>query len=112
MNPKNEAPNPFRRRPSGSNVLKLRALEAFDKRGWLNPPIWAALIGFYPARSAYSYLLHLHRFRLLERRIGANGLIVYSLSKRGKERLQWLRNSSARSQAKNQTKEAVMDIKA
>jgi len=51
------------------NQLKRKALEIFARQGgWLTPPEWAVLAGFYPIRSAYSYLLRLHRFGLLERR--------------------------------------------
>ena len=84
-------PNPFRLRSKKHNRLKKRALEIFEQRGWLNPPMWAVLSGFYPARAAYSYLLRLHRFGLLLRREDAEGLLVYGLSRRGRERLQWLR---------------------
>lgn len=93
MNTPAEASNPFRKRPAKFNLLKLRALDAFEKHGWMNPPVWAALVGFYPARAAYSYLLRLYRFGLLQRKKDASGLILYSLSRRGRERLAWLRSS-------------------
>jgi hypothetical protein len=86
-------PNPFRRRPAKFNLLKKRALEAFAERGWMNPVLWAVLVGFYPARASYSYLLRLHRFGLLRRRRDAGGLILYSLSERGILRLTWLRGA-------------------
>jgi hypothetical protein len=107
MNPTLETPNPFRRRPAHSNSLKLRALEAFEKRGWMNPPIWAVIVGFYPARASYSYLLRLYRFRLLRRQRSENGLILYNLSPRGKERLTWLRGSNGTRTDQEQRKEAV-----
>jgi len=87
----NPAPNPFRKRSAKFNVLKLRALEAFENRGWIHPIVWAALVGFYPARAAYTYLLRLRRFRLLERSRDADGLLAYRISNRGKERLNFLR---------------------
>ena len=72
------------------HVLKKRALEVFKRnRGWLSPLGWAVLAAFYPTRAAYSYLLRLHRFGLLERRRSA-GLVLYQLSHRGKLRLEWL----------------------
>ncbi len=72
------------------NVLKKRALEIFDRHGgWLSPPEWAVLAAFYPTRAAYSYLLRLHRFGLLERRLFA-GAVLYQLSHRGSLRLAWL----------------------
>jgi DNA-binding transcriptional regulator PaaX len=47
------------------------------------------LAGFYPVRAAYSYLLRLHRFGLLERHSSALA-VYYRLSERGKFRLAWL----------------------
>lgn len=72
------------------NVLKLRALEIFNSFGPLNPPAWAALANFNPKRAAYTYLLRLHRFGLLIRSRDKSGLLIYSLSDRGRERLDWL----------------------
>jgi hypothetical protein len=89
-----EIPNPFRRRRGTFNSLKIRALSAFENRGWLNPPVWSVLVGFYPARASYTYLLRLHRFRLLDRRHDAQGHILYALSDLGVKRLSWLRANS------------------
>ena len=74
-----------------ANSLKHRALEVFAKHGSLNPAAWAVLAPMYPIRSAYTYLLRLHRFGLLNRKRDANGLLIYSLSVRGAERLAWFR---------------------
>jgi hypothetical protein len=72
------------------NKLKEHALRVFECHGgWIGPTEWAVLAGFYPIRSAYSYLLRLHRFGLLERYQTGWG-IVYRLSERGANRLQWL----------------------
>lgn len=73
-----------------SNFLKKRALKLFEVYGPLNPPAWAALAKFFPARASYTYLLRLHRFGLLNRNRNHSGLLVYSLSDRGRERLEWL----------------------
>ncbi len=70
--------------------LKKRALEVFKIYGPLNPPAWATLASFYPIRSSYTYLLRLYRFGLLNRTRDQSGLLLYSLSKRGQERLEWL----------------------
>lgn len=75
--------------PKKANSLKRRALKIFRDYGALNPPAWAALANFRPQRSAYSYLLRLHRFGLLDR-TNKSGLIWYSLSERGRSRLKWL----------------------
>ena len=72
------------------NLLKRRALEIFEVYGPLNPPAWAVLAKFFPVRASYSYLLHLHRFGLLNRDHDSSGLLIYSLSERGRERLRWL----------------------
>lgn len=73
------------------NSLKRRALAAFEDRGWLSPPAWAVLVGFYPVRASYSYLKRLHKWRLLQRALDRRGLLLYRLSPRGHERLGWLR---------------------
>ena len=72
------------------NLLKKRALEIFFVYGSLNPPAWARLANFLPVRASYTYLLRLHRFGLLYRTRDRYGLLLYSLSDRGRERLNWL----------------------
>lgn len=72
------------------NSLKHRALRIFASYGPLNPPAWSLLAQFFPARASYSYLLRLHRFGLLQRTRDNSGLILYSLSNRGQDRLKWL----------------------
>ena len=94
MNTSQIAPNPFRKQRAGFNSLKLRALEAFENCLGLNPSVWAARTGFYPARASYSYLARLHRFGLLERRRDSRGFVFYSLSRKGLERLAWLRTTA------------------
>jgi len=73
------------------NSLKRHALAVFEHRGWLSPAAWAVLAKVYPVRSAYSYLKHLHRWKLLDRALDRRGLLLYRLSARGAERLAWLR---------------------
>jgi hypothetical protein len=77
------------------NVLKLRALTAFENRGWLSPRSWAVVARFTPARAAYSYLKRLYRSQLLERGFDQRGLLYYRLSERGANRLAWLRDTLA-----------------
>jgi hypothetical protein len=79
--------------PATFNSLKIRALSTFENRGWLSPPAWAALVSFYPARAAYSYLKTLHSRKLLDRVHDHRGLLLYRLSRRGAERLEWLRRN-------------------
>ena len=73
------------------NLLKLRALSAFENRGWLSPQTWAELTGFHPVRAAYSYLKRLHTWKLLDRTLDERGFLLYRLSPRGGDRLKWLR---------------------
>jgi hypothetical protein len=72
------------------NARKRQALDVFRERGWLNPPVWAVLAGFYPVRAAYSYLGRLWRWGLLQRNQDGKGLVVYGLSEKGRRRLAWL----------------------
>jgi hypothetical protein len=74
------------------NGLKMQVLKALQ-RGWLDPPTISVLVGFFPVRAIYSYLLRLHRWGLLERRRDMRGLLLYRISKRGLERLEWLRGN-------------------
>jgi hypothetical protein len=73
------------------NRMKLRALATLENRGWLSPPAWAVLAGYYPIRTAYTYLKRLWNWRLLERRLDRRGLLLYRISERGRTRLEWLR---------------------
>lgn len=75
----------------GYNELKVRALAIFERSGSLSPSEWAVRARFYPIRASYSYLMRLHRFGLLRRGRGAGGRIAYSLSARGRRRLEWLK---------------------
>ena len=77
--------------PRKYNLLKIRTLTLFENRGWLSPPAWAVLASFYPVRAAYSYLKRLHRWKLLDRTLDRRGLLLYRLSRRGADRLDWLR---------------------
>ena len=72
------------------NVLKLRALTAFENRDWLSPQPWAVVARFTPARVAYSHLKRLYRWQLLERGLDQRDLLYYRLSERGAHRLAWL----------------------
>jgi hypothetical protein len=48
----------------------------------VSPPEWVVAASFYPIRAAYSYLLRLHRFGLLERR-AAGTQCAYCLFRKG-----------------------------
>lgn len=77
------------------NSLKIRALDAFENRGWLSPPAWAVLVDFRPVRASYTYLRRLYLWKLLDRAQDPDGLILYRLSARGTQRLFWLRRQAA-----------------
>ena len=64
------------------NERKRQALSIFEQRGWLDPRAWAVLAGFRPIRAAYTYLLRLHRWGLLERGNNLSGLVLYRLTAR------------------------------
>src|SRR5207302_8412756 len=68
------------------NSLKRRALEVFAMYGPLNPRAWAPRANMFPIRSAYSYLLRLHRFGLLDRAHDSSGFLIYAISERGRAR--------------------------
>jgi hypothetical protein len=72
------------------NYLKRHTLEIFRVHGPLNPPAWARIAQFSPIRASYSYLLRLHRLGLLNRSCDPSGFLLYSLSDRGRARLEWL----------------------
>ena len=76
------------------NSLKRLALAVFEDRGWMSPPAWAVLARFYPVRASYSYLKRLHKWKLVERSLDRRGLLLYRLSPRGAERLDWLRRQA------------------
>jgi hypothetical protein len=75
------------------NQMKLRALATFEGRGWIAPPDWAVLAGYYPVRAAYTYIKRLWGWKLLERRLDRRGLLLYRISERGQARLAWLRQN-------------------
>lgn len=80
-----------RARPVSFNRLKRRALAVLAKHGWMRPPVWAFAADFHPPRAAYTYLLRLHRWGLLRRRLGFDGRIEYAISPKGTRRLSWLK---------------------
>lgn len=97
---------------SRSNLLKRRALEIFFVYGSLNPPAWAKLANFVPVRASYTYLLRLHRFGLLNRTRDHSGLLLYTLSDRGQERLKWLSipNGPKSSQARSEVTTRAVSV--
>jgi len=92
---------------SRTNFLKYRALEIFARYGALNPPAWASLANIWPVRSAYTYLLRLYRYGLLNREHDHSGFLVYTISTRGRERLDWLQCLQRPQSSQNSPMEAT-----
>lgn len=76
------------------NSLKRRVLGALEERGWVNAPLISGLTGFRPVRAVYSYMNRLVFWGLVRRRRSWGRMILYSISRRGRERLAWLRGHS------------------
>lgn len=83
----------FRGDTMKTNERKKQTLRYFSRREWTRPRRWAADVGFYPTRAANSYLLRLHRMKLLRRGKDFRGFVVYRLSRRGAQRLLWFDRS-------------------
>lgn len=73
------------------NERKHQTLEIFSRYRYLRPGEYAVEAKFFPTFAAWSYLLRLHRFRYLNRGRNFRGQVVYSLGKKGAERLLFLR---------------------
>jgi hypothetical protein len=69
------------------NERKEHTLRYFSARDWVRPRRWAADVSLFPTRAANTYLLRLHRLKLLKRGYDFRGRIVYKLSPRGARRL-------------------------
>jgi len=76
------------------NELKLQVLAFFasTQGEWLGPLEAAEMLGFFPARSAWTYFKRLWQFGLLERRSLGRGTLEYRISELGRARLRWLRS--------------------
>ena len=73
------------------NAVKQRALEIFaNQKDWMDVQTWAQLTGIRPTRRAYTYLIRLARFGLVERTKDSAGRLVYRITQRGRDRLEWL----------------------
>jgi len=74
----------------GYNELKVQVLWSLRTapHGWLTPREVAEQVRFSRVRSAWSYLIRLHRWGLLKRR--STPYVEYSLTRKGIRRLSWL----------------------
>lgn len=107
MNNTSQASTPINKRPTKFNALKIRALTAFENRGWINVPTWAASVRFNPVRAAYCYLKRLQKLTLLESAKNPSGIIFYRLTQRGYDRLIWLREKKLEEEKQTAKKEAA-----
>jgi hypothetical protein len=105
MNNTSTASTLIKNRPTKFNALKIRALTAFENRGWVNVPTWASLVRFNPVRAAYSYLSRLKKLKLLESAKNRSGIIFYRLTQRGYQRLVWLREKKLEEEKQAMKKE-------
>jgi predicted transcriptional regulator len=87
----------LRNEEMGYNTLKIRVLGALEQRGWVNTAMLSYFSGLRPVRSVSSYMEHLRSMRLVRRRWARSEkgrtLALYSISKRGRERLSWLKKN-------------------
>jgi hypothetical protein len=107
MNNTSPTSAPIKKRPTKFNALKIRALTAFENRGWINVPTWASLVRFNPVRAAYSYLSRLENMKLLRQEKNRSGIIFYCLTLRGYQRLAWLRAKKLDDEKQAAKKEAA-----
>jgi hypothetical protein len=78
-----------------SNIVRLRHSKiAAGSRCLRGRCLW----DFIRCARAYSYLKRLHRWKLVERMLDRRGLLLYRLSRRGSERLAWLRRPAVKRQ--------------
>lgn len=72
------------------NAAKKRALQLFaDRGGWMYVHTFADLAGVQPVRRAFTYLLRLHNFGLLDRAKDASGKLIYRITEQGRQRLRF-----------------------
>lgn len=82
-------------RNSRRNYRKLRILTALEKGTWMRPAALAVAAGVWPIRGIYAKLSTLCRWGLLARRRDTNGFLVYRITRRGRDRLVWVRKNLA-----------------
>jgi len=92
------------------NGLRIRTLKLFADHGWLTPRTFARLAGFSPLRASYSYLLRLRKFGLLKRARDSRGFLIYSLTDRGRERLDWLTIPNGPKQSQTRPEETTYAV--
>jgi hypothetical protein len=73
----------------GKNGLKRAVLKAISDGGWHSVRQIALRVGYQPCRGLFPHMLRYRAWGLLERDRNAMG-IRYRLTRRGRERLEWL----------------------
>ena len=73
------------------NSTKKRALEVLEGVTWMDVPTLARRVGIRPVRRTYTYLTHLEELGLIARGWSGRGKLHFQITRRGRERLEWLR---------------------
>ena len=86
----------------GYNGRKKHVISKMLGRGWMRPGDVCIETHLWPIRSMYSYLKRLWKMKLLNRRHngGKGGPLLYKVSKRGQDRLVWLRSEECAAMVK------------
>ena len=85
------------------NKTKKRALEVLKDGALMDGPTFARKVGIRPVRRVYAYLTHLATHGLVLRRSDVGSKLVFQITQRGLERLEWLHR-----QAKSTTIEELI----
>jgi hypothetical protein len=72
---------------------KREMLQVFSEHKELRPDEYASIVGFYPARAAWSYLRRYHRGGMLRKGRDWKGRIVYRLAANGARWLLWFKRT-------------------
>jgi len=87
-------------------MTKREVLEIFVRRiGWVRPDdIWRSFNKNIARVSVYTFLLRIYRQKLLERN-SVHGRIAYSLSRKGRERLEFFRKRDEQHESQRHDRE-------
>ena len=78
--------------PGARNSLKLKTLASLERAGRaMEVPELAASVCYFPVDGFYPYCRRLERWGLLAAVKSAAGKLAYAVTRRGRERLAWLR---------------------
>jgi hypothetical protein len=81
----------MKRKNGTHNKTKRRALEVLENGIPIDGPTFAGKVGIRPIRRVYAYLAHLATLGLVVRRSDLGSKLLFQITERGLERLEWLR---------------------